>query len=248
MFDRFPNAGYVGPKLLFPDGLLQEAGGIVWNDGSAANYGRFDRPDKPEYNYVREADCISGCAILVPRWLWEKLGGFDERYSPAYYEETDLAFRIRAAGKKVYYCPFSTVVHLEGVTMGTDVNSGLKTYQTINAEKFRDRWRETLQRDQAPPGCDIMRARDRSLHRKTALVVDHYIPKPDQDAGSKTMMAIIEGLLAAGYVVKFWPDNLHRDEEYAPLLQRMGGRGSCMAGCPSNNGLSRMATSYRLPS
>ena len=72
IFDRFPDAGLAGSKLLFPDGTLQEAGGIIWDDGSAWNYGRSDDPDKPEYNYVRETDYISGCAILVPRALWEK--------------------------------------------------------------------------------------------------------------------------------------------------------------------------------
>ena len=222
IFDRFPDAGLAGAKLLYPDGVLQEAGGIIWNDGSAWNFGRSDDPDKAEYNYVRETDYVSGCAILIPRALWEQLAGFDEIFTPAYCEDSDLAFRIRAAGKKVYYCPFSSIVHLEGLSQGRDVKTGVKAYQIENTRKFFDRWRETLSRENFRPGSDIMWARDRSRDRKIALVVDHYIPQPDQDAGSRTMIAIVECLLHAGYVVKFWPDNLAYDSGYAEALQRLG--------------------------
>jgi O-antigen biosynthesis protein len=222
IFDLFADAGLAGSKLLFPDGTLQEAGGIVWDDGSAWNYGRSDEPDKPEYNYVREADYISGCAILIPRALWDKLGGFDEIFAPGYCEDSDIAFRIRAAGRKVYYCPFSEIVHLEGLTHGTDIKSGTKAHQVANTKMFYERWRETLLKENFRPGVEIMQARDRSRHRRTALVVDHYIPQPDQDAGSRTMVAIIECLRYAGYIVKFWPDNLAYDPEYTASLQSVG--------------------------
>ena len=154
--------------------------------------------------------------------IGEKLGGFDENFVPAYCEDSDLAFRVRAAGKKVYYCPFSAIVHLEGLSLGRDVKSGIKNNQVVNTKKFYERWRETLLRENFPPGFEIMRARDRSQDRKIALVVDHYIPQPDQDAGSRTMLAIIECLQYAGYVVKFWPDNLAYDPEYTASLQSMG--------------------------
>jgi GT2 family glycosyltransferase len=81
---------------------------------------------------VRETDYVSGCGILIPCGLWEELGGFDEIFTPAYCEDSDLAFRVRAAGKKVYYCPFSSIVHLEGLSQGRDVKTGVKAYQIEN--------------------------------------------------------------------------------------------------------------------
>src|SRR5262249_10340775 len=105
--------GAVGAKLIYPNGKLQEAGGICFQDGTAWNFGKHDDPDKPEYSYLREACYCSAACLLVRRDLWEKIGGFDERYSPAYWEDTDLAFSIRNLGYRVMFQPRSKVVHHE---------------------------------------------------------------------------------------------------------------------------------------
>ncbi len=136
--------GLVGAKLVFANGSLQEAGGIVWRDATALNYGRHDDPEKPEYNYLRDVDYCSAACILVRRDVFDQVGGFDERYAPAYYEDTDLAFAMRELGYRVVYQPRAVVSHFEGVTSGTDTYKGARRYQEINRRKFREKWRETL--------------------------------------------------------------------------------------------------------
>ncbi|MBV8574931.1 MAG: glycosyltransferase [Acetobacteraceae bacterium] len=216
------DAGIAGAKLIYPDERLQEAGGIIWNDGSGWNYGRGDDPGKPEYCYVREVDYCSGAAILVRRSLFEELGGFDESFAPAYYEDTDLAFRVRARGLKVLFEPRSVVIHHEGVSNGTDLASGVKAYQVTNRERMLARWRDVLRRDHYPPGTNVLRARERARHRRVILVADHYVPEPDRDAGSRSTLGILSNLVASGWVVKFWPHNRLYSPIYTPLLEAMG--------------------------
>ena len=114
------------------------------------------------------------------------------------------------------------VVHYEGVSHGTDLKNGVKAYQVVNQIRMKERWLTTLERDHYRNGEHLMRARDRSKFRRVILIIDHYVPEPDRDAGSRTMIAVIKSLLSVGWVVKFWPENLRYDPIYTPALQQMG--------------------------
>jgi GT2 family glycosyltransferase len=131
IFKYYPDAGAAGSMLIYPNGKLQEAGGAIFNNATGWNYGKNANPIDSKYSFVREVDYCSGAALMVRKDLFTRLGGFDVRYTPAYYEDTDLCFGIRKLGYKVYYSPFSKVIHYEGATSGTDLTSGFKKYQGI---------------------------------------------------------------------------------------------------------------------
>lgn len=221
IFENYKNVGLVGSKLIYPNGMLQEAGGIIWQDASGWNYGNRDNPLKPEYNYVKEVDYASGASLMIPNSVWKELGGFDENFIPAYYEDTDFCFQLRNKGYKVIYQPFSIVVHFEGVTHGRDLNKGMKKYQVENQKKFYDKWIGELKL-KSENGKNIFIERDRTALKKHILVVDHYLPKVDKDAGSRCISNFIDSMIELDYHVTFLGENQKTPQHYMKHFQLKG--------------------------
>jgi GT2 family glycosyltransferase/glycosyltransferase involved in cell wall biosynthesis/SAM-dependent methyltransferase len=220
------DVGLVGSKLVYPDGRLQECGGIIWADGTGWNYGRNELANEPWFQTVREVDYCSGAALLIRRDLFERVGGFDQRYAPAYYEDTDLAFAVRAAGYRTVVQPASVVVHHEGVSNGTDVASGIKRHQELNRQVFVDKWADELA-DHLPEASvrNVWLGRQRTAagHRGgIVLVADHQVPRTDEDSGSVRMNRLLELLVELGERVVFFPLNHAIPDKYTVPLHDRG--------------------------
>lgn len=228
-----PEVGAVGARLVFPDGRLQEAGGIIFADGTGWNFGRGDHPFRPEYDRPCEVDYCSGAALLVRRDLFEQLGGFDPRYRPAYYEDTDLCFGIRSLGKRVVYCPRSIVVHYEGISNGTDPAAGFKRYQERNRPIFVEKWREALRAHEPPPsaGGRIPTTADRRARRRpppprgdgpSVLVIDPFMPLFDRASGSRRLLELLRLMRRLDARITFVARDGAGQERYEEVLRALG--------------------------
>ena len=145
----------------------------------ASSAGRFRlelRPTQesahPDYNYARSVDYVSGASIMVPAATGTR-PGFDQRFIPAYYEDTDLALTLRDRGLKVIYQPSSQAIPHEGISCGTDLTSGVKAYRVTNQVSFLEKWQARLQQHQ-PTGERLDRAKRRGALGRI-LVIENQL-------------------------------------------------------------------------
>lgn len=217
---RFPKAGLVGSKLLFPDGRLQDAGGIIWGTGNPWNYGSRQNPHDPRFTYARQADYLSGAAMLTTRAIWDEVGGLSSYLEPMYFEDTDFAFKVREAGYQTWYVPSSVVYHYEGMTSGTSTASGFKRFQEVNRPKFKRRWARAFT-GFGPEGVKPDLEKDRGIIGRV-LFIDYTTPRPDIDAGSYAAVQEIRLVQSLGYKVTFLPENLAHLGRYTHDLEKLG--------------------------
>ena len=222
VFRNNDGVGLAGAKLIYGDGKLQEAGGIVWETGDPWNYGRGANPHEPRFSYTRQCDYVSGAAIMIDAGLWRDVGGFSREFMPAYFEDTDLAYKVRAAGKKVVFAPLAIVVHYEGLSNGTgeSPSNGLKRFQEINRPKFKRKWAAAFEGG-GKVGVEADLAKDRGI-KKRVLFIDYEIPQIDRDAGSYAAIQEIRMFQALGAKVTFLPLNIAYLGRHTEYLQRLG--------------------------
>ena len=218
LFERFSNVGMVGGRLLYADGRVQEAGGIILQNGWGHPYGRGANPASYEFNYVKEVDCLIGACLMVEKSVFLSLGGFDESFAPAFYEEFDFAFTLRKHGYKIMYQPASSILHFESSSYGAELRG---KQSTINHQKFCRKWQNVL-KQQAISKDDLFLARDRSQGKKIILVIDDKVPEYDRHAGGLTIYQYVRLFCDMGFKVIFLPDNLCPLAPYTSELQQLG--------------------------
>ena len=219
-FDRFENVGLTGSKLLYMDGSLQDAGGIVWDNGEPSNYGNRLNPWEPQFSYARQVDYLSGASLMTTKAIWDQVGGFSKCFEPMYFEDTDFSFKVRELGFKTWFVPSSIVYHYEGATSGTDIGQGLKRYQEINQPKFQKKW-EIEFKDFGKYGHLPDIEKDRGNIGRI-LFIDSLTPVKSRDAGSYASLSEIELVQSLGYKVTFMPANLAHFGRHTDYLEQSG--------------------------
>lgn len=209
-----------GSLLIFPDGRVQEAGGQIFNNANAWNLGRGRNPGSQVFNFTREVDYCSAAAIMVRKTFWIEVNGFDERYAPAYCEDSDLALTAWKKNMKVVFSPKSYVIHDEGKSHGRSVSSGLKKNQLINSRKLFAKWEVELKDHWADSGIPRFEATRAS--KGIVVVCDRQLPSLTRDAGSIRTVQIIKHIQALGYHVILAAIDFNTTEMDLDLLRSSG--------------------------
>jgi GT2 family glycosyltransferase len=141
VFDADRYAAIAVPRFLHLDGSLQEAGALIAQDGTVATYGDREPPDDLTYRFARLIDFGGAACMLASREAFDAVGGFDDAYAPAYYEDADLCMKLAARGLRAYYAPRSVVTH---VRYGSGSLSHAVVLSERNRRRFVTRWGATL--------------------------------------------------------------------------------------------------------
>ncbi len=200
--DSSRGIGAVGAKCIRTNGLLQEAGSVITSDGWTAGYLRDADPDLPEANFVRDVDFCSGAFLMVRTDYLRALGGFDDDYRPAYYEETDLCVRLAKAGYRIVYDPQVVVHHVE---FGSADARASERLIERNHGTFCDKHRDWLRHKTAPGQTSLLQARQTDSGKGRVLFIEDRIPMRDLGSGFVRSNDLIRCMAALGYQVGVYP-------------------------------------------
>ena len=197
-----PDIGAVGGKIVFLDGRLQEAGSIVWNNGTCFGYGRGHDPLAPPYMFRRDVDYCSGALLLTRKDLFEQLGGFDEVFSPAYYEETDYCIRLWDAGYRVVFEPSAAILHYEFASRSPAQASERQIrHRQIFIERNQNRIRTLRSQGEG----NVLLARTAGAPQQRILVIDDRVPHPYLGSGFPRAHRMLTSLAKWNNFVTVYP-------------------------------------------
>ena len=205
-----PSIGAVGGRIILHDGTLQEAGSIIWRDGACSGYARGEDPTNPDAMFQHDVDYCSGAFLLTPMEQWRSLGGFDEAFAPAYYEETDYCVRLWRRGMRVVYDPDAAVLHYE---FGSSTATGeALRLQAANLALFQARHADWLAGQFPPSPANALAARAGRSTRPRILVLEDRVPKPELGSGYPRANLLLHELVEAGADVTLFPMNRHQED------------------------------------
>lgn len=197
------NIGAVGGRIVLLNGRLQEAGSIIWRDGSCLGYARDAEPECGEVMFRRDVDYCSGAFLLFRLATFEQLGGFDEAFAPAYYEETDFCLRLWEHGLRVVYDPRVVIDHFEFGS--SEKSEHALALQARNRTTFLAKHEQTLQQQSVPAAEAILAARMRDQVRGRVLIIDDRVPLRNLGSGHPRARHILHEVVDSGRFVTFYP-------------------------------------------
>jgi O-antigen biosynthesis protein len=228
VFYTFPNVGAVGSKLINADGSLQEAGSVFLKNCNINNIAGNRKVYYPQVNYIYKVDYCSGCSLLFKKYNDNgAINLFDEQFAPAYFEETDLCFQLKyLQNKDIYYCPFSEVLHYNGVTYNNPKNDlSTKALQKealfkTNLTRFKNKWQKEIDAIKAK----TVEERIAEIYENKSIVFFvGAIPAHDKDSGSNRLKEIIQAYLQLGYLVSIVKNKTFFDKnDYISYFQKKG--------------------------
>lgn len=199
------DAAVVGSRILWPDGRLQEAGSLIWSDGSTWPIGRDADGQDPAYLFERQVDYVSFCSVLIRRSMWQAVGGLDTRYFPAYYEDVDFALAVRNLGGSIWYQPASVIAHYESRATMPEFKRFLFRR---NQDALVAKWDKALEEYPPPAPLDaagLSYALDRSRRvDRRVLVVDDRVPSADMGSGFSRSFQMLAQLTNSGCAVDLY--------------------------------------------
>ena len=201
--------GAVGGRIEALDGKLQEAGNIVWRDGSCAGYGRGENPEDGAFRFRREVDYCSGAFLMFRTAQFRDLGGFDEAFAPAYYEESDFCLRLAQQGLHTIYEPAVKVRHYEFASTG-GMNAAV-ALQEKNRALFREKHAEFLKRQPEADPARTLHARSSNGH-PNLLLIDDAVPHASLGGGYPRCRHIVSLLSQLPLNVTFFPLHFPNDD------------------------------------
>lgn len=190
-----PSIGVLGGRVVLTDGGLQEAGNAVFDDGSAGGVGRGEDAFGHAALAARATDYVSGVLLVTPAPLWRMLGGFDEAFAPAYYEDTDYCLRAWRAGFRVVYEPRVLLEHLE---WGSATGDSARVLMERNRQVFRDRHSALLSGQSSPRALSLEGDRWRSPQDRPrlprVLMLDNEVPHMFKGGGLPRARLMLQAL------------------------------------------------------